>query len=157
MRIWYIDSQNIKLGVRELWSEIDRENLFIYTKVRYKLDELKFFVWYLSTNIDLYTHLRAVGYTVVFKKTHEYDGKVKGNVDTLMMKVWIKDADEGKVSKAYLFSWDWDFEVLIDYWKEKWVFEKVFIPNHKKISQLILDCTVLEQRVLMYSMLHKII
>lgn len=154
MNIAYIDMQNIKLAVREIGTEIDRWLLFQYLKKRYKLDYIKLFVGYLASNKEFYDELKWFGYIICFKSSYEQDGKTKGNVDTLLMQIAIQDFYQWQITKAYLLSWDSDFDVLIKFWKQYNVFGKVIIGNHKKIPQLFLNCTIIPDRVLAYSFCH---
>ena len=156
MKIAYIDSQNIKLWIRELWREIDWRKLFDYLKFRYNMDIIKIFMWYKSSKQERYDDLLKIWYMVVFKKTHERNGKIKWNADSMIMLHWVVDAIEWKVKNAYLISWDWDFDVLIDFWKEKWIFKKIFIPNHNKISKLLIDSTDVKSRIFCHTIENKI-
>jgi uncharacterized LabA/DUF88 family protein len=152
MKIAYIDSQNIKMWIKELGREIDWEKFYHYLKTRYKINKVKFFVWYLSTHHETYKELKEIGYHVLFKNTHEHDGKVKWNVDTLIMRVWIEDYYQWELSQAYLLSGDWDFDVLINFWKQHHCFTKIFIPNHKKLPSIINDCTTVSEKVFFYTL-----
>lgn len=141
MRIAYIDSQNIKLWVRGLGREIDRAKFYEYLKRRYKIDEVKYFVGYLSTNHNYYETLRSIWYQVILKSTYEWEWKVKWNVDTRIMQHGLEDFHNWLLTGWFLLSWDGDFDILVQYRKRNWVFSKLFIPSIKKFSKLLERCT----------------
>ena len=136
MNIAYIDHQNIKLGIKELWREVDWKSFYIYLKMKYEIDIIKFFVWYIESNNQRYQELKDIWYDVIFKKTLSIAKAEKWNVDTMIMLHGITDTNKG-MNFWLLVSWDWDFEVLIEYWISQNINYKIMIPNHKKASQLL--------------------
>lgn len=138
MKILYIDSQNIHKAILEIWWKIDWEKFYNYTKKKYKVDEIKMFVWYLQKFENFYKKLENIWYTLVFKKASILpNGEIKGNVDVDICIESLKDFYEKKAEIMYLASGDGDFNNLVDFMKEKNTFWKVFIPNKEKSSKLL--------------------
>jgi uncharacterized LabA/DUF88 family protein len=155
MKIAYIDSQNIKMWVKELGREIDRHKFYIYLKMKYRCDSIKFFVWYIDDNKHWYDELSSYWYQVVFKKTLSAIKAGKWNIDTLLMLHGITDINKW-LSSWFLISGDWDFDVLIEHWKEHNIEYHIMIPNHHKASQLLKDVTDSSGIVSMHDLEHKI-
>ena len=44
MKIMYIDSQNVHKAIEKLWWIIDREKFYKYSKLKFNVDKIKFFV-----------------------------------------------------------------------------------------------------------------
>lgn len=154
-KIAYIDSQNIKLGIRENGRDVDWNKLFQYLKKRYAIDIIKFFVWYIASNQVQYDELQKIGYVVCFKQTYcNEEWKTKWNIDTLLMKHAMRDLDT--ITGAYLLSWDGDFDVIIHVRRKQWVFKKLFLPNSRKISQLLLKSTKIAERNFLFELQSKI-
>ncbi len=65
------------------------------------------------------------------------DWWIKWNVDIDIAIIALRDFYEKTVTKAYLVTGDWDYNTLIDFWNEKWVFWKVFVPWVKNSSSLL--------------------
>jgi len=147
MKIAYIDSQNIKMWIKEVWFDVDWDKLYSYLKTKYKIDVIKFFVWYLDQNKDRYDELKNIWYNVIFKQTYQYDGKIKWNVDTLIMLHGIKDCDNWDLCMWMLLSGDWDFEVLVNYWKTNKKDFLVLVPNIKKKAKILYE-TAGENRII---------
>ncbi|MBS9784018.1 NYN domain-containing protein [Candidatus Gracilibacteria bacterium] len=134
MKILYIDSQNIHKALLEIGWKIDWERFFVYTKNKYEIDEIKMFVGYLQKFEKFYKKLEKIGYTMIFKKAGILpNGEIKGNVDIDICIESMKDFYENRLSEMYLASGDGDFNSLVDFFQEKSIFGKVFIPNAKKI------------------------
>ncbi len=154
MKIAYIDFQNIKLWARELGRDIDWSMFFYYLMKKYKFHSVKLFLWFLSQNIAFYDELKKIWYTVVFKKTIEVDWKIKGNIDTCLMREALQDSYDNSVNFSLLVSGDWDFDELLRFWQTRWQHYKVMIPNHTKTSQLLLETTEVSERQFMHTIQH---
>lgn len=149
MKIVYIDCQNTHMWVKDLGREIDRKKFFVYLKDKLHVDQVKLFVGYVSWNEQFYDMLTRVWYIIVHKVTWSYIAKekidnkrvkktsIKWNVDSELILESARDYYEWWLTKWYLVSWDWDFVVLINFWKEKWIFGKLFTPNPTKTSILL--------------------
>ncbi|PID83764.1 hypothetical protein CSB09_04480 [Candidatus Gracilibacteria bacterium] len=138
MKVLYIDSQNIHKALLEIGWKIDWKKFFDYSKEKYNIDEIKMFVGYLQKFEHFYKKLEAIGYKLIFKKASILpNGEVKGNVDIDICIESMKDFYENKLSQMYLASGDGDFNSLVDFFREKTIFGKVFIPNAKKSSKIL--------------------
>jgi len=138
MKIMYIDSQNIHKSILDLWWKIDWEKYYNYVKNKYEIDNIKIFLWYMKKYENFYRNLSNIWYEVVFKETLVLpDGTIKWNVDIDIAIQVLLDLFEWKLTKAYIVSWDGDYNTLVDLLKVRWILWKVFIPNKKKSSKLI--------------------
>jgi uncharacterized LabA/DUF88 family protein len=134
----FIDSQNLNLGIRSKGWELDFKRFRIYLNDKYHVKKAFLFIGYIERNEKLYSYLRRVGYTLVFKPTIRYrkDGKnvIKGNVDVeLVMTVMIELEN---FHRAVIVSGDGDFYFLIKYLFNMDKLEVLLVPN-KKYSSLL--------------------
>jgi hypothetical protein len=137
--IVYIDAQNVhkSLEVYHDWL-IDWERFFVYLREKYKTDEVKIFFWYVPKYRWLYERLKNYGYDVCFKDTLILpDGKIKWNVDIDIAIFAVRDFYEWKISQATLVTGDGDYNSLVDFWKEKWIFSHVLVPWMHNASVLL--------------------
>ncbi len=149
MHIAYIDSQNIHRGIQDQWRQIDWEKFFIYLKDSLRIDQVKIFIWYLESNTKFYSKLRNFWYIVVHKTAYSYiiptiqswkktrETVIKGNVDSELVVEAMRDFYENNMTIWHLVSGDGDFTVLVNFWKEKKVLGRVFVPNVRKASVLL--------------------
>ena len=133
----FIDTQNLKLGIRGQGWELDYKKLRIYLKDKYLVEKAFLFMGYIEEYKDFYSKLESYGYIIIFKQTHRgIGGKFKGNVDAeLVLYSCAKLIDE--YDKAILISGDGDFFCLIDYLLSKNKFSRLLIPNRKGMSKLL--------------------
>lgn len=139
MKIVYIDSQNVHKALENYHNWIiDWNRFFVYCKEKYKVDKVKIFFWYINEYKYFYDRLTNIWYEVCFKETLVLkNGSIKWNVDIDIAIISLKDFYEDSVSEAYLVTWDWDYNTLISFWIDKWVFKKVFVPWVKNSSVLL--------------------
>lgn len=138
MKIMYIDSQNIHKSLQDIGWIIDRALFFEYAKRKFMIDKVKIFFGYVKRYKNFYTKLERIWYEVIFKNTLILpDWTTKGNVDIDIAIISLIDLFECWLTEAYLVSWDWDYNTLIDLFKERNVFWRVLIPSSKKSSKLL--------------------
>jgi len=138
MKIVYIDSQNIHKWILELWWQIDWEWFYKYMKKKFEVDKIKMFLWYMEKYKNFYKKLNHIWYEIVFKETLILPNwTIKWNVDIDIAINSMLDIFEGNLKKAYLITWDWDFNSLVDLLKKRKLLWRVLIPNRKKASKLL--------------------
>ncbi len=138
LKIVYIDSQNIHKWIQELWWIIDWEWFYKYMKTKFKVDKVKIFLWYLNKYEKFYSKLKDIWYEIVFKETLILPNwTIKGNVDIDISIQTVLDIFEWWLKKAYLITWDWDYNTLVDLLKNRNLLWRVLIPNRKKASKLL--------------------
>ena len=135
--IEFIDGQNLHLWTTsEKWN-IDFKRFRIYLKDKYKVNEVYYFLWFLSEDQqELYTKLQKSGFILIFRE-HSSDliGKKKGNVDVdIVFEIMRRIIDEKDFDKIVLVSGDWDYIKLVKYLIEKWLFKKILFPSAKYSS-----------------------
>ena len=156
MRIAYIDMQNIKLWIRELWWELDRNRLYVYLIDHYHLDEIGLYVWYMMEKMDEYDGLKTIGYRIYYKSTHQRWWRVKWNIDTLLSHIATKHVDFGIVDFAILLSGDGDFDVIAKYWRRSGIWLRWIVPNEYKLSSLITSFVQPNELIYCSTLQHKI-
>ena len=131
----FIDSQNINLSIRKQGWRLDFNKFRKYLSDKYNISKAFLFVGHVPKNEKMYTSLRKIGYTLIFKPTNVLpSGKVKGNVDAdlvLHALIEFKNYD-----KALIITGDGDFFCLVDYLKKQNKLLKIMIPNKLKYSSL---------------------
>lgn len=139
MKIVYIDSQNVHKALENYHNWIiDWKKFFVYLKEKYKADKVKIFFWYVCKHKFFYQSLWKIWFEVCFKETLVLPNwEIKWNVDIDIAIIALIDFYEYSVSNAYLVTWDWDYNSLILFWIEKWVFWKVFVPWINNSSVLL--------------------
>lgn len=138
MKVVYIDSQNIHKAIEELWWIIDWELFYQYLVKKFEVQEIKIFLWYIKKYEKFYSQLKEVWYQVIYKETMVLEnGTIKWNVDIDIAIHVMLDMFEWWLQKAYLVTWDWDYNTLVDLLKSKNLFGRVLVPNRKKASKLL--------------------
>jgi len=138
MKIVYIDSQNIHKWIEELWWLIDWELFYKYMKRKFLVEKVKIFLWYVPRYNKFYEKLKTIWYEIVFKDTLILPNwTIKWNVDIDIAIQAMLDIFEWNLEKAYLITWDWDFNSLVDLLKNRDLLWRVLIPNRKKASKLL--------------------
>ncbi len=139
MKIVYIDAQNIhkSLQVYHDWT-LDWKRFYIFCTEKFQATEIKIFFWYVPKYRHLYESLGKIGYTVIFKETLMLpNGDIKWNVDIDIAIIAVRDTYEWLVTRALLITGDGDYNSLISFWQEKWIFDLVLIPGVKNSSTLL--------------------
>ena len=138
MRIMYIDSQNVHKVIEKIWWIIDREKFYNYSKEKFQLDKIKFFVWYIEKYEDFYNNLRNIWYDLVYKKAIILpDWTTKWNVDIDIAISSLVDFYENDLEKFYLVSSDWDYNTLVELMSKKSILWRVKIPSTQSASILL--------------------
>ncbi len=134
----FIDSQNLNLGIRSKGWELDFKKFRIYLNDKYHVKKAFLFLGYIESNSKLYSYLRNVGYTLIFKPAIRYkkDGKykIKGNVDVEL--VMTSMIELKNYSNAVIVSGDGDFYFLVKYLYKEKKLKALLVPNNKYSSLL---------------------
>ncbi len=120
----------------ENW-KIDFKRFRIYLKDKFKVNEVYFFLWFLSEDEqELYTRLQKNWYILVFREhSSELKWTKKWNVDVdIVFSIMKRIIEENDFDKIVLVSWDWDYIKLIKYLISKDLFKKILFPNRKYSS-----------------------
>lgn len=138
MNIVYIDAQNVHRSTQDLGWKVDWSKLNIYFQKKLWLTKLKIFFWYVPKYEYLYSELRSFGYEVIFKETLILpNGEIKGNVDIDIAISVLLDLFESWLDRAYLVTWDGDYNTLVDLLRIRKKFGRVYVPHPKKASKLL--------------------
>jgi len=131
----FIDSQNLHLSIRRSGWKLDFQRFNRYLYDNYHVTKLYLFLGYVPDNKYLYTTLRQMGYTLVFKPTVEKSGVVKGNCDAeLVLHCMI---EYNNFDKAVIVTGDGDFHCLIEHLDKQEKLLKIGIPDKYKYSALL--------------------
>lgn len=71
---------------------------------------------------------------------------IKGNVDTHLVLSAAQYYYEQNYKNFILVSGDGDFDVLVEFWKEREVFDRLITPNGANASKLLKQVTTREER-----------
>ena len=138
MKVMYIDAQNVHKAIEYLWWTLDRWKFYTYAINKFWLDEIKIFQWYLTRYESFYTKLKWIWYKVIFKNSMILPNwAVKWNVDIDIAIESLVDYYEDDLEKAYLVSSDWDYNTLVDKFREKNILWRVLIPSRESASLLL--------------------
>jgi uncharacterized LabA/DUF88 family protein len=137
----FIDAQNLYLGTTQAdnpWI-LDLARFRVYLAQKYHVSKAYYFFGaYDNNRSELYDFIRECGYILRFREhVNELISRKKGNVDTdivfLIMKKLCKNADFDKI---VLVSGDGDYKKLVSFLIEEGRFEKLLVPNRKRMSSL---------------------
>jgi len=132
--IAYIDGQNLHLGTKAEWWQIDFTRFRVYLRDKYKVSEAYYFMWFFDeTATKLYTKLEQAWFIVVMRDhTVNLVGKKKGNVDVdIVFEMMRSLIDNQSFDKIILVSGDGDYIKPVKYLIERWKFKKILFPNRK--------------------------
>ena len=143
MKILYIDSQNIHLWIKNNYNwKIDWKKFYIFCKEKYKIDELKIFLWYVEKYKNFYKYLEKIWYKIVFKKTNTLPNwTIKWNVDVDITMIAMQDFCHKNIKEFFIMTWDWDFNTLVEFFIEKNMFWIIFFPWVSNSSKLLKKLT----------------
>ena len=144
--IVFIDTQNVHLGIQSCGWTLDWEKFIIFLKDKFNASKTCMFLGYLPEYGWFYKRLKALGYTLYFKTITRGRNNIKGNVDTHLVLSAARHYYEQNYQHFILVSGDGDFDVLIEFWKEKGVFEKLIIPYRNMTSKLLKNITLESER-----------
>lgn len=131
----FIDWQNLNLGIKSQWRDIDLKRFRIYIKDKFKVTSAYYFLWYVPWNESLYTYLQSIGYILIFKPTLQINWKIKWNCDAeLVLHTMI---NFNNFDNAVIVTWDWDFHCLIEHLQQENKLYKVIVPDQKNYSSLL--------------------
>ncbi len=138
----YIDNANLYRGAEDLGYKIDFKKFRHWLRQKYKADKVFMFLGYIEKYQNLYKDLTDFGYILIFKKVSRTSNQTKGNCDAEMVLKIVSDFYEKEYSKCILITGDGDFSCVIEFLKEKEVFEKILAPNKNKTSFIIISKNV---------------
>lgn len=147
----FIDAQNIHLCARQDGWTLDWKNFWILLREKFAVRKAYIFIGYLERNSDLYRFLKQLGYTLVFKETSQFEGKIKGNVDVELAVRSVLDLHY--YSKAVIVSNDGDFSYLCKELSERKKLGGVVCTSPKAASG-ILKRTVRDQIFFLSTVKH---
>lgn len=130
--IAFIDGQNLHLWTASENWKIDFKKFRIYLKDKFRVNEIYFFLWFLSEGEqDLYTRLQKSWFILVFREhSSDMKWKKKWNVDVdIVFSIMKRIIEEKDFDKIVLVSWDWDYIKLVKYLISKDLFKKILFPN----------------------------
>src|SRR3989338_428390 len=132
----FIDSQNLNLGIQKLGWKLNYRKFRIYLQEKYAVQKAYVFIGFITLNQELYESLQNAGFILVFKPTvPDADGKIKGNVDVILVLRAALERDE--YDKAVIVTSDGDFYSLVQYLYEQGKLETVLSPDIKNCSTLL--------------------
>lgn len=134
----FIDSQNLRLGVRSQGWELDFARFRVYLEDKFNVSKAFLFIGYVEKNKNLYHRLTGNRYNIIFKPTVKGHPKsnalIKGNVDAeLVLHTMIQ---WNNFEEAIIVSGDGDFHCLIEHLECCDKLHKIIVPNHKYSSLL---------------------
>lgn len=132
----FIDSQNLNLSIQNLGWKLDYSRFRNYLRDKYHVSRAFIFIGYMEEQTELYQHLEAAGYELVYKPTLSYkDGSTKGNVDAELVMHAIIELPN--YHQAVIVTGDGDFFSLIDYLIKQDRLAKILIPSQMRYSVLL--------------------
>ncbi len=131
----FIDSQNLKLGIKNQGWDLDFKKFYIFLKDKFKTTKVYLFMGYIKNNDIFYNSLKKIGYEIIFKPIIIKDNKIKGNVDAELVLQSMIDLKE--YDKSIIISGDGDFYCLIRYLLNIDKIRRIIIPNKYKYSALL--------------------
>lgn len=134
----YIDSSNLKFGVKQSGWELDYKSFRSWLRDKFGVNRAILFMGLLPDNFEYYNYLQNIGYDISFKPTiTSKEGKTKGNVDGELILTIAKDFYEKKLESVVLVSGDGDYHCIVEFLKEKNVNIEIVSPNRKYLSLLL--------------------
>jgi uncharacterized LabA/DUF88 family protein len=145
----FIDSQNLNLGVKNSFIEVnglnyqgwrlDFKKFYIYLKTKYHVSKEFLFIGKVAGNEGLYNYLNTIGFQLEFKPTLQYTNgtnspQTKGNVDAeLVLHTMI---EYNNFDKAIIVAGDGDYYCLVEYLEKNNKLLRLMIPNKHRYSSL---------------------
>ena len=132
----FIDAQNLYLGTKSQWREIDYARFRVFLKDKFKVSKAFMCIGYKPWNESLYADLQQAWFILIFKPTLELkDGTVKWNVDAeLVLHTMIQYSN---YDQAVIVSGDGDFHCLVEYLDQKKKLHALILPNKYWYSSLL--------------------
>ncbi len=128
----YIDGSNLHKGIKELGWKLSYQRFRIWLKEKHGITRAYMFLGLVPKYKDLYTNLQEAGFTLVFKETTcDGEGNIKGNCDADLVLKAVVDYFEKNFDRATLVSSDGDYACLVNFFKEKNVFDSLVSPSNK--------------------------
>ena len=138
MKIVYIDTQNVHKSIQNLGWTIDWWLFYLYLQEKFSPDCIKMFMGYIPQLEHLYTQMKTIGYTVIFKQTAKReDWTIKGNIDIDLTMHVMEDMLVWGLISAYIVSGDGDYNTLVARLNTEKKLWRLLVPNiNKTTSQL---------------------
>ncbi len=140
----YIDANNLHKGIKSLGWQVDYKKFRRFLTEKYGVKKAYLCIGFVAANAGLYRDLQNWGYTLIFKPTISYKGKIKGNCDgELILQVMAELApdSESPCEKVVLVTGDGDFASLVNYLEPKGKLEILLSPVEAQCSSLLKKAT----------------
>lgn len=138
MNIAYIDRQNLRIAFQSKGQFINSLRFRRFLKEKFHIDKAIIYTWYRWDKQEFYDELHSWWFEIVFREAIEKKWWLfKANIDSHLVRDAMEDFIEKKVNRAFLVSSDWDFDVLVDFWKRKWILGSVLFPDKRYTSILL--------------------
>ena len=140
----YIDANNLHKGINSLGWKLDYKKFRKFLTERYGVKKAYLCIGFIAENAGLYRDLQNWGYTLIFKPTVPYKGKIKGNCDgELILQVMAELVPDSETfcEKVVLVTGDGDFASLVNYLEPKQKLEILLSPVEKDCSTLLKKAT----------------
>lgn len=133
----YIDGANLHKGIYSLGWRLDYFRFRVWLREKYCVDKAYIFIGFVPRYKNLYDFLRKAGFTLIFKETiYGEDGMTKGNCDSDLVLLAVRDCYENAYQKAVIVSGDGDYAGLVRFLLSKWKL-KILLSPYKKCSTLL--------------------
>ncbi len=130
--IAYIDGANLHKGVKGLGWKLNYARFRVWLQDKHNVEIVYLFIGLVSANKDMYTKLQEYGYVLVYKEvTYDGNGKIKGNCDADLVLKSTVDFYEGRLKRAVIVASDGDYASLVQFLKEKSIFQSLISPSNK--------------------------
>lgn len=140
----YIDANNLHKGINSLGWKIDYKKFRRFLTEKYGVKKAYLCIGFIAANAGLYRDLQNWGYTLIFKPTVSYKGKIKGNCDgemILQVMAELVPGSESSCEKVILVTGDGDFASLVNYLEPKRKLEILLSPVQTQCSSLLKKAT----------------
>ena len=151
----FIDGQNLREGLMQSGLLMDYKLFRKYLSMKHCVVKAFLYIGYIKKNEALYKFLRSAGFNLVFKEVIEGGGRVKGNVDALMVADAMDKLCKNEFDKAVVVTSDGDFAPLIEQLQEKGKF-KLLISPKKETCSILLKKRVAGQVRYISDFIHKV-
>jgi len=130
--------QNVHKSTEDMWWIIDWKLFYDYLIKKFDANKIIMFIWYLARYQKLYNKLTDIWYSINFKEVLiRKDGSIKWDVDIDIAIQAMKDIHNNSITKAYLVTWDADYNTLIDEWVKEWIWWRLLVPNLGKTMYIL--------------------
>lgn len=133
----YIDGNNLHQAAKELGFEIDYKKFRGWLGQKYHIKVACLFIGFMKNRLAFYEYLEQCGFCLIFKQTLIYRGVVKGNCDAELILKIISDFYTNSYNECCLITGDGDFGCIVEFLRDKGVFNTLISPDENKCSLLL--------------------